>query len=419
MKAKRWRNHRSMPRKSQATSPASCPPYKLCSPTRCRLPTCALATLIIALPICSESPSLLAVEDQTPEVNLSLKLTPEQINPDLDQLAQILKDRWIVANIGNPDFDAAINDVRRKSAKGLTVAEFTIELQEIISLGSDGHAGVTPFGRLIRQEPGYLPFVMNLCQGRFIAYTFDSQPNVYLPRKRYRTRLLRDTHPYITKMDSIPIEQWIDKISPLVSKGPKHAVQWRCLAMFGFGTLPFFRDRLGLPQRDKVTVTLASDHPLAEPIDIELPLAKHQVFPFKIPKPHDRLLPGNLGYMWIRNTASGGAETVIKAMPKFRKTDGLIVDLRDNRGGNAFETLQILTAYLLDPKTSPRIVGASVSNKMARLGQGDGTVLASDPAMTSAERNTLNDFLPEFKLQWSPPANHEAQWGYVMLYSRP
>jgi hypothetical protein len=375
-----------------------------------------LLTLITAPTISPTRALLLAAEDQTSELDLSLKLTPDQIDQDLNQLTEIIHDRWAAANIGNPDYAAAIKDARRKGDQGLTVSDFTVEVQKIISLGADGHAVVIPFGQVMRQNPGYLPMVLNLCQGRYIAYAFDTQgDNVYWPERGYRTRLLRETHPYITKIDGLPVQQWIDAAKPFVSKGPEHAVQWRCLETLGHGAVHFFRNRLDLPQRDRVTVTLVSDHLLAEPLDLELPVAKHSTFPYKIPKPLHRILPGNIGYIWIRNTASGGAETVMEAMPKFRQTDGLIVDLRDNRGGSAVETLQILAAHLLHPQVPTRIIGAIVKNKTTRFKSGDGTVLDYNPALTPAERKTLDEFLPGFKPQWSPPPHQDPQWGYVML----
>jgi len=64
-----------------------------------------------------------------------------------------------------------------------------------------------------------------------------------------------------------------------------------------------------------------------------------------------KILPGNIGYFKLNEfPSSRGSETTISAMGNIQYTDAVILDLRDNTGGNP-EIIQLLGSYFFDEIT--------------------------------------------------------------------
>jgi len=178
--------------------------------------------------------------------------------------------------------------------------------------------------------------------------------------------------------------------------------------------LPFLRRELHVPDAPTIRVRLASpDH--KEEVEIDAPTSAHQRWHFAVPKPDWRILDGNIGYLWVQDPASGGAETIIRGMPKVRDARGLIIDLRDNGGGAGLDTLQIVCDYLLPPDRPRIAVGEIVHWRGDRWHTNTGEVSANTEGLSAEGRRFLTAFEQRFERKWQPPEGRATESRTVFL----
>jgi hypothetical protein len=264
--------------------------------------------LIVAL-ACGLSPEEAVVQDHG-------TTAPRTLHRALDDFAVALDERWSYRHANRADFDGAIRALRTKIDAGLPTDALGLELQKIIALGIDGHAGVSGY-----TPPGgaYLPFLIEPHGERFVAFG------------RERTDFRAEGHPYVTKIDGRDVADWCAAAAALVPKGSPQYVRQRCLARLA--NLGLVRGMLGMARKDSVEVALAASDGTAH-LTLTLPVAASAPSYGTWPRGGSRLLEGNVGYLRLPTMVQSTSIQEIKRwMPAFRDTAGLIVDVRDNNGG--------------------------------------------------------------------------------------
>ena len=121
----------------------------------------------------------------------------------------------------------------------------------------------------------------------------------------------------------------------------------------------------------------------------------------------------------------GGSEmlrTLDAAMEGFRKTNGLVLDVRGNGGGTR-DALKALLPYFMDPEAGPQVVNAGA----LRLAPGatpdaDGGYLSNRsmyplgwPRWTKGERRAVARFQRTFQPAWTLPEGMFSEWHYMVL----
>jgi C-terminal processing protease CtpA/Prc len=106
-------------------------------------------------------------------------------------------------------------------------------------------------------------------------------------------------------------------------------------------------------------------------------------------------------------------------MPKFRDTAGLIVDVRDNDGGDR-EALRLLYSYLAAPDAPPRVFTAAAyrlhnAHKENHLGGDHRMYLAGAKEWTPKERQAVAEFAKTFTPGWELPKGQFSNWHYMAL----
>jgi hypothetical protein len=174
-------------------------------------------------------------------------------------------------------------------------------------------SGYTPPGG------AYLPFLIEPHGERFVAFG------------RERTDFRAEGHPYVTKIDGRDVADWCAAAAALVPKGSPQYVRQRCLARLA--NLGLVRGMLGMARKDSVEVALAASDGTAH-LTLTLPVAASAPSYGTWPRGGSRLLEGNVGYLRLPTMVQSTSIQEIKRwMPAFRDTAGLIVDVRDNNGG--------------------------------------------------------------------------------------
>lgn len=329
-------------------------------------------------------------------------LGPRALASALDTFKGALDERWSYRYANGADFDMPIAALRKRLDVGISLDEFGIQLQKIIALGIDGHSRVSGY----RLPPGgRLPFLIEAEGERFVAFNPE------------RSAFLANGFPFLTKIDGKPVAEWCTAASVLVPKGSPQYVRHRCL--LHLRELDYWRGELDLPKKDVVEIELADQDDRARktltlPVSQSLPA--HGVWP----PGGSRLLDGNIGYLRLASMQKATSVTEIKQwMPRFRDSTGLIVDVRDNNGGER-DALLLLYSYLAGPDHPSRVFTAAAyrlheKHKENHLAENHFMYRARDRKWTTKERQAIAEFAKNFKPEWELPRGQFSEWHYLAL----
>jgi hypothetical protein len=335
------------------------------------------------------------------EARPALKLPPKALHGALDDLKAALDGRWSYRHASGADFDAAIAALRKKVDGGIPPDEFGVELQKIIALGIDGHARVSGY----RLPPGrFLPFRVEAVGERLVACDWG------------RRAFLADGFPYLTKIDGKGVADWAAAAAALVPKGSPQYVRHHSLRHLR--DLDYLRGLMKLPKKDVVEVELAAADGKARKA-LTLPAARSYPVYGVWPAGGSRLLEGRVGYLRLADMTRAASVPEIKRwMPKFRDTAGLVVDVRDNGGGDR-DALQLLYSYLAAPGDPPRVFTAAAYRLHRAHEEGHLAerfmYRAGAKEWTGPERRAVAEFAKAFKPERELPKGQFSDWHYMAL----
>lgn len=367
--------------------------------------TAALFTIALAIfPLATAGPKPYRFTD----LILDRRIEGRPLLADLEQFRKLLKTEWMLSNLTDADFDKAVDAIAKDAKAGMTGAELAFRLQRVIALGADGHARVVQFGSGLRTVPGPRPnFLIDLAGDDYAAFTIQFDPLCRInPRCNYRFEALKPGYPLIRAIDSVPMAKYVAAAKPFICRGTETATRLRAMELIR--DLPMLRREMGLPNPAKIRVTLATADGKSE-VELEAPTTRDRRFPFPVPRPDEfRILDDGgadwekLGYVWIRDCYGLGTESVIRAMPNLRDSKGIVLDLRDNEGGNA-GPLEILAAHLLPPDKPRRATGSFTY--WAGVGEviGDAAIVPETEGLSDAGKQVIADFRGNFEPTWQPP----------------
>jgi hypothetical protein len=354
-------------------------------------------------------------------------LTRQEALQDVAQFRELLKREWLLSKLNDADFDAALDEIERNLGDGLTVADLTVQLERVISLGSDGHAGFPELLRAFDTVAGMKPkFMLEPSGDRYLVYRPEHvEPAARLqPHLNYRFVLLRDGYPFLESIDGVPIETWVKAVDPYVPRGPEQARHWRCMDLLTL-RFPFFRRELKLPAAEKIRIRLVSEDG-TDKIDIDAPTFSGGYAHFQVPKPEWEILAGNIGYLSLPHPSGEATKMIIDTMPKLRSTRGLILDLRNNEGGLVAENLKFMASYLVPPQQPHIVAGQFVRWKdRQKTGWMAGTFLdldgldeqsrAASQGLTEQGKDALKQFAAHWQSAWKPPTHRATATSYLLL----
>lgn len=330
------------------------------------------------------------------------KLKPGEIAGIFATFRSALNERWSCRYANQADFDGTIANLRTRIGPEISINELGIELQKILALGMDGHSAVLgwhlPAG-------GCLPFLIEPLEARFVAFHPD------------RKAFLAEGFPFIARIDGKEIGDWSATASVLVPKGSPQYLRHRSLRLLG--ELDYWRDAMGLPKKEAVDVELVSDDGKAHKT-VTLPLAKSPPVNSVWPSGTSRLLESNVGYLRLPNMKKDTSVAEIKKwMPKFRDTAGLIIDVRDNNGGER-DALLLLYSYLAAKEDPPRVFTAAAyrlhsAHKKNHLAEHHFMYRADAKEWAPKERQAVAEFARAFKPEWQLPKGQFSDWHYLAL----
>jgi C-terminal processing protease CtpA/Prc len=179
---------------------------------------------------------------------------------------------------------------------------------------------------------------------------------------------------------------------------------------------------LHLPIKGTVEVELADEEGTRR-TTVTLPVAPEPLSPGVWPPRGSRLLPGGIGYLRLADMKETAVEEIQRWMPRFRETAGLIVDVRDNNGGDR-DALLLLYSFLAAPDDPPRVFTAAAyrlheSHKASHLAENHRMFRADATEWSPRARQAVAEFARTFRPRWQPPAGQFSEWHYMALERLP
>ncbi|GAB5521768.1 MAG: hypothetical protein RhofKO_40190 [Rhodothermales bacterium] len=317
----------------------------------------------------------------------------------LDAFETHLDERFAYAQANDFDYKAALNRIRTDVGEDLSGNDLGLLLQGVMAGFIDGHAGVRGFA----YAEGALPFAIDVAEGGYVAFHAD------------RSAFIDVTHPYVTALDEVPMDVWMEAGMPLVARGSSQYRQYGALRMLR--RFNHLRAQLNLPLADSVRVTLANAAQTSEHT-IMLPVVTQEQRAVRFPQRGSQLFDGNIGYLRLASMNDEAVEEIETWMPQFEQTDGLIIDVRGNTGGSR-AALRALFPYVMTETDAPYVANAA----KYRLNDAfDKDHLerrymyrADSPAWNAAEREAIETFAQTFDPEWRPPEAQFSDWHYLVL----
>jgi hypothetical protein len=329
-------------------------------------------------------------------------LKPQVAAGAVDAFKAALDERWSYRHANRADFDGEIAALRKRVAGGISTDELGLELHKILALGIDGHSLVLGYHL---PSGGCLPFLVEAEGERFVAF----DPG--------RKAFLADGLPYVTKIDGVDIATWCAAATMLVPKGSPQYLRQRSLRLLR--EIDYWRGVMPLPKKDTVEVEVTGTDGIAHKT-LTLPVASSPLAADVWPPGGSRLLEGGIGYLRLPTMRQAASVAEIREwMPKFRDTAGLVVDVRDNNGGER-DALLLLYSYLAAPDDPPRVFTAAAyrlnrAHKENHLAEHHHMYRAGAKEWTARERAAVAQFAKAFKPQWTLPKGQFSDWHYLAL----
>lgn len=331
----------------------------------------------------------------------------------LKKLRRAMEDRWAYFRASESDFDRhfaaaekQVSNGRFDGAQGLE--RFRATLDTLIGHGIDGHARVEVAG--VPSGRRFLPFLIRPLGDRFVAFRPD------------RSGFLAPGTPYITHLggesgEMVSIESIVERLAPFSPSGSPQYRKHQALRLIR--RIDRLQVLLGLELGDRLRVILQQEDKTALPrTPVTIPAADQFPTFGSFPRKPTRLITGGIGYLRIPAMDDQAVAEIQNWMPRFRKTNGLIIDVRGNGGGRRTPLLAI-AEFLIGPEEPPVVVNAAKFRRHPDFPENHLAnrflFAAAADHWSQAERETIARFQKRFQPEWIPAANRFSEWHYLVL----
>ncbi|MGB0326709.1 MAG: S41 family peptidase [Akkermansiaceae bacterium] len=344
-----------------------------------------------------------------PDLGLSPTLSRKELEEDLDYLEQVMVTCFSYLEFKGVDYQAAFDAIRASLDDETPVNRFQLQIEKLISLFCDGHAGLAVSSSSYFPE-GYAPYAAGSSGGRVFLYNPGEG------------EFLDKDHPYVKSIDGRPFKDWLKVASYTVVK---ESPQWRLRqSLRNLTFVNYIRAELGLPKKDMITLELESeDKKQTRKLDVKVAGRPARSLPF--PTGDSRRI-GEVGYIRLPQMTGSSQflDDLNEYMGDFKDTKGLVIDVRGNPGGSK-NILLTLMPYFLKPGDPMRIIEFSAYRKPMEVpkpmpGGFNMSSMSAQPVTsphwkTEAERKYVGDAIKAFKPLWQPPVDKFSPF-YVLAF---
>lgn len=331
----------------------------------------------------------------------------------LKKMKRAMEDRWAYFRASESDFDSHFAAAEKQVSNGRFdgvqgLERFRATLETLIGHGIDGHARVEVPG--VPSDRRFLPFLIRPLGDRFVAFKPD------------RSGFLAPGTPYITHLggesgEMVSIESIVERLAPFSPSGSPQYRKHQALRLIR--RVDRVQVLLGLELGDRLRVILQQEDKTALPrTPVTIPVADQFPTFGSFPRKPTRLITGDIGYLRIPSMDDQAVAEIRNWMPRFRKTNGLIIDVRGNGGGRRTPLLAI-AGFLIGPEEPPVVVNAAKFRRHQDFPENHLAnrflFAATADHWSQAERATIARFQKRFQPEWLPAANRFSEWHYLVL----
>jgi len=346
------------------------------------------------------------------------RLSRIRAQEDLDELEWLLENRYSYLQLKGVNYKAALDSIRNSLGDGIHRSLFGYQLSKFIASFGDGHSRVASSScRLQALCTGFPPFLVEETGGRFVVFKPD------------RSDFIDSNTPFLRAIDGIPVDSWLDVAGQFVERGSPQYIRHHTVRNLRY--LHCLRKEVGLAEPNSVEIELEStdgslntciELPLVEekPIYGFWPRPEVEFTSWEDIRPESRVFPSNIAYLrFVMMTAEPGfLDGLIKAMNRFRSTEGLIIDLRTNGGGRR-APLQVLLPFFMAQTDPPRLVNVAAyrlgTENIKENFEARYLYPASSSRWSKDEREVIGRFAGSFKPEWIPPEGRFSPWHYFVI----
>jgi len=219
--------------------------------------------------------------------------------------------------------------------------------------------------------------------------------------------------PFVTKLDGLSIDDWINVVRPDIPDGSPQMVRRRALR--GLREFDRVRRLRGDSTGGPVSVTF-SRAKRKRTIERELELSTRRPTYGDWPRGRSLVLDESLGYLRLESM-NDDIDELRHALGEMRDTRGLIVDVRGNGGGTR-DSLLALAGYLIGPD-EPAVVGNVARYRLSKRFDDNHLEArfmrrADWKGWSKRSRAAIAACLKSFKPEWQPVGEFSA-WHYLVL----
>lgn len=323
---------------------------------------------------------------------------------DLAELRRRLEDQSSYLTRRNFDYQTAWNELRAAIDDDLPFAKYVAEIRKLVMQTGDCHARVEASGWPVSEH--FLPLrPADTSQGVAALSVSGNQS-------------IDSQSPYIDSIDGVALERWLAEAARYVPKGSPQLVRRRSLEWLAH--LNLIRDELGLPRRETVAIGLQSADG-SRRVEQKLRLSRQRFGVANVPLRPTRRLDDNIGYIRVPAMTARVAEATVGEIQRFRDTDGLIIDVRDNGGGTQ-EVLLAVYGFFVPEDARPYVSNIAAYRLSDRFKKNHieyrPTYRANWTGWDEQEREAIRDAAARFTPEWLPPREKFSQWHYLVLSRR-
>ncbi|MBM4104576.1 MAG: hypothetical protein FJ263_11140 [Planctomycetes bacterium] len=332
-------------------------------------------------------------------------LSKAEVEADLDEFEWLLENRYSYLHLKGIDYKAGLDAIRLSAAKGMSRSTLAYKLHKLITLFGDGHSLIRdPYIETICS--GFLPFLVEDCNGQIVAF----QPD--------RSEFVIPDCPVLKTIDGIELSVWLKCGQELATKGSKQLLNYQTVHNLRY--IELLRKELGIGEKAEVEVEFESlDGQKRGKKSIQL--ARERPAYGCWPKTQSGIIKNEIGYLRIA-PAMDPSETflqgIIQNMQDFRKTQGLVIDIRGNEGGSR-RPLETLLPFFMDPNEQPQIINISAY----KLGVPDirdymenrFLFPISSNFYSETEKRQIREFTNNFRPDWVFEKQDFSEWHYCIV----
>ena len=330
-------------------------------------------------------------------------LTREEVLADLQTFEEVLRRRFAYLELKDVAWEEDLKAIRTNLVVPLAPARLAVDLHQLMMRFGDGHASVSAREFDPGERGPFLPFLMADSAAGVVAFA----PG--------REAFLDPEHPLVVSLGGFPIADCVAAIGPEIVDGSPQVIRHRSLRLLRDVSVwyPRLTGEADIPSLISVGVVSTQG---SEPTELRVGLALAKPTFGTWPRTRSRPLEGSIGYLRLESMNGDAVEEVHRRMPEFRKTRGLVVDVRGNGGGSR-EALSALAGYLVGPEQGPWVGNVAAY----RLSDFDGNHLdarfmyrADHGDWTDAEAAVVERMASRFAPEWELPDGF-SEWHYLVL----